>query len=151
MEHIGPIAPGTAPELDIVTEQQMRKPSVSASIEKPQVQERVWGFAARTDSTVTYEEYCYWAKIEREMEVEENKVFQAEHGSPLKDSIKNTFSKSGRARAKAEKEQRLQAAASAAEKQPAGVVTTTDTTYDALHVTDAEWRTCSLTQPLDHN
>lgn len=131
-----------APELDVVTEQQMRKPSVD---EKPQVAERTWGFAARTDSTVTYEEYVYWAKVEREMEVEENKVFQAEHGSPLKNQIKNVFSKSGREKAKAEKEARLQTLAHLDEKQPGGVVTGVDNAgqHDDLHVSDAEWRTAA--------
>lgn len=140
MENIVPVT-HPAPGLDVVTEQQMRKPSVSA--EKPQVMERTWGFAARTDNTVTYEEYVYWAKIEREMEVEENKVFQAEHGSPLKDSIKNAFSKSGRAKAKAEKEARLQTLTTLGEKQPGGVVNDTDSGHPvegALKVSDAEWR-----------
>jgi hypothetical protein len=41
-----------APELDAVTEVQMRKGSV-VSVEKPEVMERTWGFEARTDSTVT--------------------------------------------------------------------------------------------------
>jgi len=142
MENIVPVT-HPAPELDVVTEQQMRKPSVSA-VEKPQVMERTWGFAARTDSTVTYEEYVYWAKIEREMEVDENKVFQAEHGSPLASSIKNAFSKSGRAKAKAEKEARLQTLATLPEKQPGGVVVNdSDSGHPvegALKVTDAEWR-----------
>jgi hypothetical protein len=143
MEHIAPVT-HPAPELDVVTEQQMRKPSVSASAtEKPQVQERVWGFAARTDSTVTYEEYVYWAKIEREMEVEENKVFQAEHGSPLKESIKNKFSKSGRAKAKADQDARLNTLQHLDEKQPREIATNDDSSSghaDPLHVTDAEWR-----------
>lgn len=143
MEHIVPVT-HPAPELDVVTEQQMRKASVSASAnEKPQVMERTWGFAARVDSTVTYEEYVYWAKIEREMEVEENKVFQAEHGTPLLDSIKNTFSKTGRAKAKADKEARLQTLATLHEKQPAGGVAVADHDHGAegaLKVSDAEWR-----------
>jgi hypothetical protein len=54
MSGVTPIA-HPAPELDIITKQQMRNPSIS-SIEKPQVQERVWGFDARTDSTVSYVE-----------------------------------------------------------------------------------------------
>lgn len=144
MDHMAPIT-HPAPELDVVTEQQMRKPSV-VSIEKPQVMERTWGFAARTDSTVTYEEYTYWAKIEREMEAEENKVFQAEHGSPLKESIKNVFSKDGRQKAKTDKAARLQTLQHLDEKQPSGVVTSVDDqqhSYDQLKVTDAEWRTAA--------
>jgi hypothetical protein len=142
MEHIAPM---THPDkaLDVVTDQQMRKPSVS-SLQKPQVMERVWGFAARTDSTVTYEEYTYWAKIEREMEIEENKEFQVEHGSPLKDSIRNFFSKEGREKAKADKETRLQQLRVADEKQPGGGVITSvgdgGPVENELKVTDAEWR-----------
>ena len=148
MEHIAPATHPT-PELDAVTEAQMRKPSVSASAtEKPQIQQRVWGFAARTDSTVTYEEYVYWAKVEREMEIEENKVFQAEHGSPLKESIKNKFSKSGRAKAKAEQEARIQTLQHLDEKQPREINATGDDSSsghpaDPLHVTDDEWRTAA--------
>lgn len=133
-----------APELDVVTELQMKRPSVSGSIEKPQVMERTWGFAARTDHTVTYEEYVFWAKLEREMEVEENKVFQTEHGSPLKDSIKNKFSSAGRTKAKADKEARLQTLRELDEKKgPSGVITESDNDQpatSALKVSDAEWR-----------
>ncbi|EXJ87654.1 hypothetical protein A1O1_04578 [Capronia coronata CBS 617.96] len=144
MEHIAPIA-HPAPELDLVTEQQMRKPSVSAE-KTPQIKERVWGFAARVDSTVTYEEYVYWAKIEREMEIEENKVFQAEHGTPLLDTVKTPFSKDGRKKAKAHKVARLQTLAQLDEKQPAGDVTGVDNAGSAdfpLKVSDAEWRTAA--------
>lgn len=144
MEHIAPLT-HPAPELDVVTEQQMRKPSVSPN-EKPQVMERVWGFAARVDSTVTYEEYVYWAKIEREMETEENRVFQAEHGSPLRDSMKNAFSKAGRKKAKADKEARLQTLVHLDEKQPGGDVTDVDNGRPAespLKVSDVEWRTAA--------
>ena len=136
-----------APELDVVTEQQMKRASVSGSIDKPQVMERTWGFAARTDSTVTYEEYVYWAKIEREMEIEENSVFQAEHGSPLRDQIKNTFSSAGRKKAKADKESRLQTLREMNEKKgPSGVVTdfgSDQPAESALKVSDAEWRTAA--------
>lgn len=141
MDHMIPMT-HPAPELDAVTELQMRRGSVSPD-EKPQVMERTWGFAARVDPTVTYEEYVYWAKIEREMEVEENQVFQAEHGSPLKDSIKNAMTKGGRAKAKEEKEARLQTLAHLDEKQPGGVITDVDSgapAQSALKVSDAEWR-----------
>lgn len=143
MEHIAPVT-HPAPELDVVTEQQMRKSSV-APTDKPEVMERTWGFAARVDSTVTYEEYSYWAKIEREMEVEENRVYQAEHGSPLLDSIKNSFTKDGREKKKAAKEARLQTLATIEEKKgPSGVVTDVDNgghpVQSALKVSDAEWR-----------
>ena len=140
MEHMAPIT-HAAEDLDVVTEAQMRKPSVS-SLEKPQVMEREWGFAARIDSTVTFEEYYYWAKIEREMEVEENKVFQSEHGSPLKSSIKARFSKDGREQLKAEREQRLAQLQTSTEKNPAPITQapSADDPNAAMKVTDAEWR-----------
>ena len=142
MEHMVPVT-HPAPELDAVIEQQMRKESAVPD-EKPQVMERVWGFAARTDSTVTYEEYVYWARIEREMEMEENKVFHAEHGSPLATSIKSAFSPAARKRAKADKETRLQTIAQLDQKQPGGVVTDVDNIrVDQLKVSDAEWRTAA--------
>ena len=135
-----PIHP--APELDVALEKQMRQPSVTHSLpEKGQVvQEREWGFAARVDPTVTYEEYVYWAKIEREMEMEENKTFQAEHGSPLLNSIKNAFSKEGRQKAKADKQARLQTLATVGEKQPDSESTPEN---ESLKVSDAEWRTAA--------
>ena len=138
------MAPPThpAPELDVTLEKQMRQPSVTHSLpEKGQVvQEREWGFAARVDPTVTYEEYVYWAKIEREMEMEENKTFQAEHGSPLLNSIKNAFSKEGRQKAKADKQARLQTLATVGEKQPDSESTPEN---ESLKVSDAEWRTAA--------
>ena len=39
------------------------------------VLERQWGLQARVDPSVTFEEFTFWAKIEREMEVQENKHF----------------------------------------------------------------------------
>ncbi|OQO13955.1 hypothetical protein B0A48_00830 [Cryoendolithus antarcticus] len=41
----------------------------------PQIRQRVWGLAARTDATVTFEEFIYWAKEERLIEEEENKRY----------------------------------------------------------------------------
>ena len=94
-------------ELEMAIDAQVRKPSVVGSVEKPVVMERTWGLAARVDPTVTYEEYIYWAKIEREIEKEEEIKFRAEHGKfPLMDLIKGKLSSEGRARQKREKEER---------------------------------------------
>jgi hypothetical protein len=93
-----------------------------------------------------YEEYVYWAKIEREMEIEENKVFQAQHPSPLWDQIKSTFSKNGREKMKAEKAERLQTLEHLHEKQPGGVATESSGNApvdSGLKVSDAEWRTAA--------
>lgn len=55
---------------------------------------REYGYAARTDPTVTFEEYRYWAKIERALEQEENQQYLAEHGATtIKSLIKGRFSK----------------------------------------------------------
>lgn len=50
---------------------EVRKMSVTG--EHPGIRERQWGLNARMDHTVSFEEYLYWAKIEREMEIEENR------------------------------------------------------------------------------
>lgn len=51
--------------------EEVRKMSVTG--EHPGIRERQWGLQARMDHTVSFEEYLYWAKIEREMEMEENR------------------------------------------------------------------------------
>jgi hypothetical protein len=89
-----------------------------------------------------YEEFVYWAKIEREMEAEENKVFQAEHGSPLLAQMKGMFSTTQRQKNRAEKEARLRALNTIGEKTPGGVTVEPDQ-HDrrgSLKVSDAEWR-----------
>jgi len=145
-------------EMEVVTDATMRHGSVSGGTEKPVVvQERAWGFAARTDPSVTLEEYLYWAKIEREMEAEEERAFHAKQGRfPLINLIKAKLSKDGRARLKAEKAERAMALQSVTEagaqgkglngeKNPmASAVSTSPTrseeAQNPLKVYDAEWR-----------
>lgn len=43
----------------------------------PGMGERMWGFEARLDPNVTFEEFMYWAKIEREMEMEEFRRYKS--------------------------------------------------------------------------
>ncbi|KAK3721132.1 hypothetical protein LTR37_003422 [Vermiconidia calcicola] len=118
-------------EMEVVTDAQMRKTSVVSMSEKPAVQERVWGFAARVDSSVTIEEYMYWAKIEREMEAEEEKRLRAEKGKyPLANLIKGKLNKESQEAQKAEKEQRAMALQIVTEAEP----------QDPYKVTNAEWR-----------
>lgn len=50
---------------------------MSASGDHPGIRQRAWGLAARLDPSVTFEEYTFWAKIEREMEDEEHRRFLA--------------------------------------------------------------------------
>ncbi|KAI7110403.1 hypothetical protein KC339_g60 [Hortaea werneckii] len=57
------------------------------------IRQRTWGLAARVDPTVSFEEYIYWAEIEREIEAEENKKFKAARGPrTLTNIIKSRFS-----------------------------------------------------------
>lgn len=146
-------------EMEMAIDQKARKPSVALSHvtdDKPIVQERTWGLAARVDETVTFEEYRFWAKIEREIEREENIKFKAEHGSmPLWNLIKGKFSAEGRAQQKREKEERAMAlqstmetaprASTTNEKSAAGAFTSasSDVTPDPLRPSDAEWRTAA--------
>ena len=53
--------------------EQLRKMSVDGN--HPGLRQRLWGLEARMDPTVTFEEYTFWAKIEREMEVIEQRKY----------------------------------------------------------------------------
>jgi len=140
---------------EMAIDAQARMPSVAGSVEKQVIKERVWGLAARVDETVTWEEYVYWAKIEREMEREEAIKFNAENGNyPLLDLIKDKFSAEGRARQKALKEERALALKASVETAPAPIIDEKTgagalTTHspeseegfrEPLKATDAEWR-----------
>jgi len=140
---------------EMAIDAQARMPSVAGSVEKQVIKERVWGLAARVDETVTWEEYVYWAKIEREMEREEAIKFNAENGNyPLLDLIKDKFSTEGRARQKALKEERALALKASVETAPAPIIDEKTgagalTTHspeseegfrEPLKATDAEWR-----------
>jgi hypothetical protein len=138
-------------EMEMAIDAQARKPSVAASTEKQVVMDRVWGLAARVDETVTYEEYIYWAKIEREIEREEEIKFRAEHGNyPLLDLIKGKLTSEGRARMKKDKAERAMALQASVESNPAPLVNekTGEVTaqspaseyLDPLKASDAEWR-----------
>jgi hypothetical protein len=108
----------------------------------PQIRERVWGFAARIDPTVTFEEYQYWAKIEREEEHQANIVFKEEHGPrTVKSVFLGRFSKG----VHHENQKKADAAAAVAaensstdEKNP-GVLTT----HDRGLPSEAEWKQAS--------
>ena len=53
---------------------ELRKMSLAGT--HPGVRQRLWGLEARLDPTVTFEEFTYWAKIEREMEEEEYRRYK---------------------------------------------------------------------------
>ncbi|KAK5173872.1 uncharacterized protein LTR77_002553 [Saxophila tyrrhenica] len=140
-------------EMEVVKDTEMRRASaVSVSDEKPAVMERVWGYAARVDPTVTVEEYMYWAKIEREMEAEETKTLQAENGKyPFLSLMKSQMSADGRAQHKAEKQKRADMLRSAVEAsadgkpfpEKSGSISVATPEHDPLKVSDAEWRTAA--------
>lgn len=59
-----------------------------------EIAERPWGLSARVDPSVTFEEYVYWAKIEREQEMEANRLYVEERGPMTVSTVlKNRFSK----------------------------------------------------------
>lgn len=63
-----------APELQEAQNPEMLK-EMMISGDHPGIRQRIWGLQARMDPTVTFEEYTYWAKIEREMEAVEQKQY----------------------------------------------------------------------------
>ena len=57
------------------------------------LRQRLWGLQARLDASVTFEEYSFWAKIEREMEDEEYRQYSARiKGGGILGYIKAYFS-----------------------------------------------------------
>ncbi|KAK5108117.1 hypothetical protein LTR62_008771 [Meristemomyces frigidus] len=141
-------------EMEVVLDARMWQASVSHP-EKQTVMERQWGFAARIDESVTFEEYTYWAKIEREMEAVEEREFHAKHGKmPLLNLIKGKVSKTTRLAQKHEREDRAMALQSVTEagakgtglgdeKHPITDVSLRSPSRgedNPLKVYDAEWR-----------
>lgn len=59
-----------------------------------EIRQRNWGLTARVDPSVTFEEYQYWAKIERADEMERNRTYIEQRGPRTFGSvIKGRFSK----------------------------------------------------------
>ncbi|KAH0843158.1 hypothetical protein AYO21_03448 [Fonsecaea monophora] len=68
---------------------------LSQSGAHPGIRQRLWGLQARLDPTVTFEEYSFWAKIEREMEAEEYRRYMAKlKGGGMVGYLKAYFSNS---------------------------------------------------------
>jgi hypothetical protein len=115
-----------------------------AEAEKPDVYERTWGLQARVDGSVTFEEYIYWAKIERAEEHEANRVYKETQGPwSVGKAIKGRFSKGIHHDEKKRRERELAAGGvvgSDTEKDKAAtsVVPSTDGA-----VSEEEWRTAS--------
>lgn len=121
---------------------------VTSTSEAPQIRQRVWGLAARVDPSVTFEEYQYWAKIEREEEAEDNRRYIAERGPwTFGKMIKGRFSKGvHHERAKQEeKERRERAMQSLQESSGVGdekavAVTTENASCSSVSVSEEEWK-----------
>ncbi|ROW11629.1 hypothetical protein VMCG_01359 [Cytospora schulzeri] len=115
-------------------------PRLSFSVEKPtnQIQERVWGLTARVDPTVTFEEYQYWAEIERAEEHEANRKYVEKRG-PMNFTkvLKNRFSK-GIYQEEAERAEKEKKEHSKATSE--GVVSTPSS---ESAVTQEEWKTAA--------
>lgn len=105
------------------------------------IMERTWGLEARVDPTVTFEEYTYWAEIERIDEHERNRKY-VEKSGPLTFTkvIKGRFSQGihHEERKEREKAAKAQAAASGGDKGDTVVVQAND-----LAVSDEEWKTAA--------
>ncbi|EXJ71533.1 uncharacterized protein A1O5_05341 [Cladophialophora psammophila CBS 110553] len=68
---------------------------LSQSGAHPGIRQRLWGLQARLDPTVTFEEYSFWAKIEREMEDIEYRRYMAKlKGGGMLGYLKAYFSNS---------------------------------------------------------
>ncbi|KAI6868784.1 amino acid transporter-like protein [Hortaea werneckii] len=114
------------------------------------IRQRTWGLAARVDPSVSFEEYIYWAEIEREIEAEENKKFKAARGPrTLTNIIKSRFStgKQPPSESSEDKERRERAVQPLDEaKRPENTqmqVIEPSASSDPVRVTDEEWRTAA--------
>lgn len=112
-----------------------------------EIQQRVWGLKARADPNVSFEEYQYWARIERAEELENNKRYIEKRG-PLSFAsvIKGRFSKgvhhenkkeAEAARANALKEQ------NSGEKGTSVPVVQDGAGASPMAVSDEEWKTAA--------
>lgn len=114
-------------------------PSTTLDDEKPQVRQRLWGLEARVDSSVTFEEYAYWAKIERADEIERNRQYVEKRG-PLSVAkvLQGRFSHG--IHHEERKEER--AAQMIIDGDQKGVVTTGNDSLSGS-VSDEEWKTAA--------
>lgn len=106
------------------------------------LRQRLWGLEARMDPNVTFEEYSFWAKIEREMEVvEQRKWIESVKDQGALGGFKAYF-------VSPKQKEQAQIAHAAATETPSPEKTSGSETEGALepigpsqtHVYDAEWR-----------
>ncbi|KAJ5117020.1 hypothetical protein N7456_001368 [Penicillium angulare] len=111
-----------------------------------QAPERVYGLAARCDPTVTFEEYAHWARLEREEEEENNRVYVEERGTlTFSKVVKNRFSKGVHHEAKKRQEREAAAAAQTAQTSSDSEDTDKKITQTTVTATDLEpeWKTAA--------
>ncbi|KAJ5122421.1 hypothetical protein N7526_009358 [Penicillium atrosanguineum] len=149
----GPVAT-TAPteqmrELNASPEE-LRKMSLAGA--HPGVRQRLWGLQARLDPTVTFEEFTYWAKVEREMEEEETRRYQAAtSGGGFMGTIKNYFTSNPYEDAKVHESKGTSSPGEPtqwSEKKSSVAVLGADDNVTPIppsneHELDAEWRTAA--------
>lgn len=123
---------------------------VSHETEKTEIRQRIWGLDARTDATVSFEEYSYWATAEREEEREQERKLRELQGPwSFKKMIKSRFSKGAHHEMKKleEQQRREQAAVTTietpGEKKDNGVATQTEISAGTMAVTEDEWKTAA--------
>ena len=114
--------------------------SVNNEVTKPEIMERTWGLEARVDETVTFEEYAYWAKLERADEMERNRLYVEKRGPvTFTKMLKNRFSKGIHHEEQKEKEKANQTNSDSDQK--GGIISTNNSSQ--VQVSDEEWRTAA--------
>ncbi|CAG8387358.1 unnamed protein product [Penicillium salamii] len=118
----------------------------------PGIRQRQWGLEARLDPTVTFEEFTYWAKIERELEDEARHHHKVVESDGIAGYIKSYFTKNAYEDKKIHESRELQlgeesskwnekeAAVASDAKGTLSPVAPSDSDADSL---DAEWRTAA--------
>lgn len=115
-------------------------PETNDIIVEGKIMEREWGINARVDGSVSFEEYQYWAKIERADEAERDRLYKEKRGPrTFLSTIKGRFSHGihhdeAKERERAEAEGQI---TETDEKNPATV------RGNDLVVTDEEWKTAA--------
>lgn len=117
----------------------------------PGVLQRQWGLEARLDPSVTFEEFTYWAKIERELEDEEYRRFRVVESSGILGQIKGYFGKNAYDDDKIINSRELQSQEEASKWSEKELTVATNKDGSAIksippsdtHDLDAEWRTAA--------
>ncbi|KAJ5097410.1 transmembrane amino acid transporter [Penicillium angulare] len=115
-------------------------PITDDNIVEGKIMERQWGLEARVDSSVTFEEYEYWAQIERADEAERDRQYLEKRGPrTFMSTIKGRFSHGVTHEEKKERER------AEGDQQVMGndEKTTTTVRGSDLAVTEEDWKTAA--------